>query len=83
MLIEQIIEFKLRGPGPPGWTCTPKPQLFSWQNKNLQSKYASDYLRLKILQEAKYLASSTWAKSLAKFNPQIQDFKCGLDLICK
>ena len=22
MLIEQIIEFKLRGPGPPGSTCT-------------------------------------------------------------
>ena len=23
MLIEQIIEFQLRGPGPPGRTCTP------------------------------------------------------------
>ena len=23
MLIEQIIEFELRGPGPPGRTCTP------------------------------------------------------------
>ena len=23
MLLEQIIEFQLRGPGPPGRTCTP------------------------------------------------------------
>ena len=28
-------------------------------------------------------ASSTWAKLLTKFNPQIQDFKRVLDLISK
>ena len=51
--------------------------------KNLQSKHSSDYLLLKILQEAMYLASLTWAKSLTKFNPQIQDFKRVLYLISK
>ena len=38
-------------------------------------------LLLKISQEAMYLASPTWAKSLTKFNLQIQDFKRVLDLI--
>ena len=28
MLIEQIIEFELRGPGPPGRTCTPTTDYF-------------------------------------------------------
>ena len=28
MLIEQIIEFELRGPGPPGRTCTPTTGYF-------------------------------------------------------
>ena len=28
MLIEQIIEFELREPGPPGRTCTPKTGYF-------------------------------------------------------
>ena len=30
-----------------------------------------------------YFASPTWVKSLTKFNPQIQDFKRALDLICE
>ena len=30
-----------------------------------------------------YIAFPTWAKSLTKFTPQIQDFKRVLDLICK
>ena len=33
MLIEQIIEFELKGPGPPGRTCTPKTGYF-YDNKN-------------------------------------------------
>ena len=28
MLIEQIIEFELRGPGPPGRTCAPQLIIF-------------------------------------------------------
>ena len=35
---------------------------------------------LKILQEVMYLTSLTWAESLTKFNPHIQDFKRVLDL---
>ena len=30
-----------------------------------------------------YFAPPTWAESLTKFNPQIQDFKRVLDLIFK
>ena len=50
--IEQIKEFELSGPDSSSRTCTPMKPLFSWQNKNLQSKkYLSDYLLLKILRE--------------------------------
>ena len=51
MLIEQTIEFKLRRPGPPSRTCTPKPKKSYFDKKNLQSIYLSDYLLLKILHE--------------------------------
>ena len=44
---------------------------------------SSNYLLLKILQEAMYLASPTWAKSLTKFNPRIQNFKRVMNLISK
>ena len=37
----------------------------------------------KILQEAMYFTSPTWAKSLTKFNPKTQDFKRVLDLNSK
>ena len=36
----------------------------------------------KILQEAMYFTSPTWAKSLTKFNLKMQDFKRVLDLNC-
>ena len=36
MLIQQIIEFELRGPGPPGRTCTPTNDYF--HNKTKISK---------------------------------------------
>ena len=36
-----------------------------------------------MLLKAMYLAFPTWAKSLAKFNPKIQDIKHVLDLNCK
>ena len=53
------------------------------KTKISQGKYSIDQLLLKILQEAMYLASPTWAKSLTKFTPQIQDFKRVRALICK
>ena len=34
MLIEQIIEFELRRPGPPGSTCTPKTSRFITKQKS-------------------------------------------------
>ena len=34
MLIEQIIEFDLRGLKPPGRTCTPKLVIFMTKQKN-------------------------------------------------
>ena len=37
----------------------------------------------KILQEAIYLTSPTWAKSLTKFNSKMQDFERVVDLNCK
>ena len=33
MFIEQIIEFELRGPGPPGRTCNPKTGYFNDKTK--------------------------------------------------
>ena len=81
MLIEQIIEFELRGPGPPGCTCTPTTGCFHDKTKKLFGKSLSGSLfTAKILQEAMYLTPLTWAKSLTKFNPKIQDFKRVLDL---
>ena len=65
--------YVLRGPEFPSRTCTPKTGYF--HDKNLQVKYSSDYLLLKILQEEMYFASSTWAESFTKFNPKIQDFE--------
>ena len=37
----------------------------------------------KILPDAVYLISPTWAKSRTKFNPKVQDFERVLDLDCK
>ena len=41
MLIEQIIEFEVRGHGPPGRTCTPTAGYF--QDK---TKISKEYLRV-------------------------------------
>ena len=53
MLIEQIIEFQLRLPGPPGRYMYSYNWLTSCQNKNLEGKSSSGLLfTAKILQEA-------------------------------
>ena len=77
MLIEQIIKFELRGPGPLGSTFTPNNWLISWQNKNLYGKSSSGLLfTAKILQEANHLNSLLGPNhSQLKFNIKIQDFK--------
>ena len=65
MLIKQLIEFQLRGPGPPGRTCITTGLL---QNKtkilkkNLRVDY---YLLLKYCRRQCALLPPTWTKSLA------------------
>ena len=82
MFIEQIIE--LKGPGPPGRICTPITGCF--YVKTIISKEnirQHCYLLLKYYRRPCTLLLSTWAKSLTKFNPKMQDFKRILDLKCK
>ena len=45
--------------------------------KNFRVDY---YLQQKYCTSQRNLISPTWAQSLAKFNPKVQDFKRGLDL---
>ena len=82
MLIEQI--FELRGPGLPGRICTAITGCFyditivSKENIRLDC-----YLLLYHSRRQCTLLPPTWAKSLTKFNPKMQDFKRVLDLNCK
>ena len=66
MLIEQIIEFKLRGLGPLNRTCTPTTRYFHVKTKISQENLRVDYLLLKYLQ---------------KFNPKPQNYKRIFDQI--
>ena len=65
MLIEQIIEFQLRGPGPPGRTCTPITDYLhdktKFSKENLRVDY---YLLLKYCRRQYALLSPTRTKSL-------------------
>ena len=71
MLIEQIIEFKLKGPGPPGRTCFLKTNCFRDKTKISQENLLVDYyLLLKLCTRQCTLLSPTWDKSLTKFNPK-------------
>ena len=59
MLIEQIIEFEWRGPGPPIRTCTPITANFHNETKFSKKKSSSGlFFSAKILQEAMCLTSS-------------------------
>ena len=49
MLIEQIIEFKLRGLGPLNSTCTPTIDYFYVKRKIFKENLRVDYLLLKYL----------------------------------
>ena len=65
MLIEQIIEFQLRGPGPPGRTCTSITDLLHDKrkiaNENLRADY---YLLLKYCRRQCALLPPTRTKSI-------------------
>ena len=82
MLIEQI--FELRGPGPSGRICTSITGSFHYKTIISKESIRLDcYLLLKYCRRQNTLLSSTWAKSLTKFNPKMQDFKRVLNLNCK
>ena len=76
MLIEQIIELQLRGPEPPGRTCTPITGYFHDKTKiskeNLQVDY---YLLLKCYERQCTLLSLIWTKSLT-IKIQLQNARC-------
>ena len=58
MLIEQIVEFELRGPRPPSRTCPPKLVIFKTKQMSLKEDLSSGLLLTpKILQKAMYLTS--------------------------
>ena len=56
MLIEQIIELYLRGPGPPGRTCTPITGYFHDKTKSLRKIFQWIVINIaKMLQETVHL----------------------------
>ena len=76
MLIEQIIKFELRGLGLPGHIYTPTTAYFYDKTKISKKKSSSGLLfTAKILQEAMYLAFSTWAKSVTNLTPKCKILK--------
>ena len=82
MFIEQI--FELRSPGPLGRICTPITDCFHDNSKISQENIRLNcYLLVKYCRRQCALLLPTWAKSLIKFNPKMQDFKRVLDLNCK
>ena len=64
MLIEQIIEFKVRGHGPCGRTCTPVLVIFMTKQKYIRNIFAWIILLFTstTLQAAMYIVSPPWAK---------------------
>ena len=65
MLIEQIIELQLRGPGPPDQTCIPTTGYFHDKTKIFKENLRVDYyLLLKCSKRQCALLPPTWTKSL-------------------
>ena len=65
MLIEQIFEVQLKGPGPPGRTCTPITRSLNNKTKILKENLRVDYyLLLKYWRRQGALLTPTWTKSL-------------------
>ena len=76
MMIEQMVELQLRGPGPPGRTCTPITGYFHDKTKiskeNLQVDY---YSLLKCCKRPCTLLPPTWTKLLT-IKIQLQNARC-------
>ena len=85
MLIKQVIEFQLRGPGPPSRTCAPITGLLHDKTKTLKENLRVDcYLRLKYCRRQCALLPLLGPNLLQlKFYTIMQDFKCVLDFNCK
>ena len=79
MLIEQIIEFESRMPGPPVVHIFLKLVIFMTKQKSSKANLRVHYLMLKMLQKAMYLDFPDLGQ-VTKFNPKMQDFKRVLDL---
>ena len=84
MLIEQIIEFELKGPGPLGCTRTSTTSYFHDKTKiSTENLQVDHYLLLKYCRRQCILLPSNWAKLLTKFNHKMQGFKLVMQLNCK
>ena len=80
MLIEQIIEFESRMPGPLVAHIFLKLVIFMTKQKSSKANLRVHYLQLKTLQKPMYLDFPDLGQ-VSKFNPKMQDFKRVLDLI--
>ena len=84
MLIEQIIVFELKEPGPPGLTCIPTAGYFHDKTKISKNYIGMNYFIIyckKFCRRQCNVLPPIWAKSVTNFNPKMQDFKRVLD--CK
>ena len=79
MLIEQIIEFESRVPGPLVVHKFIKTVIFMTKQKSSKANLRVHYLKLKMLQKAMYLDFPD-LDQVTKSNPKMQDFKRVLDL---
>ena len=79
MLIEQIIEFESRVPGPLVVHIFLKLVIFMTKQKSSKANLRVHYLMLKMLQKAMYLDFPDLGQ-VTKFNSKMQDFKRVLDL---
>ena len=82
MHIEQIIEFKLRGPEPPVVHVLLQLVIFMIKEKSPRKIFEWITIYCWNIAESMYLAFPYVGKSLPKFNPKMQDFKRVLDLNC-
>ena len=79
MLIERIIEFESRVPGPLVAHKFVKLVIFKTKQNSSKANLRVHYLMLKMLQKAMYLDFPD-LDQVTKFNPKMQDFKLTLDL---
>ena len=80
MIIEQIIEFESKVPGPFSRTYIPiKLVIFITKQKSSKANLRVHYLMLKMLHKAMHLDFPDLGQ-VTKFKPKMQDFKRVLDL---